>query len=153
MNKHSQAVELEKIIREILYPGKAPELGPDGECKSKRVYMRVCLHVSPLQPYVNVCARAPAADESFSQSRLAVLVFTMPLQLQRPFNLKPSQCEFPSNIWPIFLLQLNDWMRPHRFLLMSGSIWNLVPLSSAQNEHTQKHTSKYTLYTHTRACV
>lgn len=60
MNKHLQAVELEKIIREILYPGQTPffELGPDGECKSKCVYMCVCLHVSPLQPYVNVCARA-----------------------------------------------------------------------------------------------
>lgn len=106
MNKHSQAVELEKIIREILYPGNSPffELNPDGECKSKCVYMCVRLHVSPLQPYVNVCVCAPAAGESFSQSRLAVLVFSMPLQLQRPFNLKPSQFEFPLNIWPIFLL-------------------------------------------------
>lgn len=94
-----------------------------------------------------MCVRAPAADESFSQSRLAVLVFTMPLQLQRPFNLKPSQFEFSLNIWPIFLLQLNDWMRPHRFLLTSGPIWNLVPLSSAQNERIHTHACEYTTHT------
>lgn len=49
------------------------------------VHLRVC--VCP-------CALC-AADESFSKSRLAALVFTMPLQLQRPFNLKTSQFESP----------------------------------------------------------
>lgn len=42
--------------------------------------------------------RAPAlraADESVSESRFAPLVFTVPLQLQRPFNLKTSQFESP----------------------------------------------------------
>lgn len=43
-----------------------------------------------------VCARAlRAADEPVSESRLATLVFTVPLQLQRPFNLKTSQFESP----------------------------------------------------------
>lgn len=49
------------------------------------VLLRVCLCVCAL------CA----AEEPFSKSRLAVFVFTMSLQLQRPFNLKTSQFESP----------------------------------------------------------
>lgn len=45
---------------------------------------------------VCVCARAlRVADESVSESLLATLVFTVPFQLQRPFNLKTSQFESP----------------------------------------------------------
>lgn len=150
MNKHSQAVEVEKIIREILYPGKSPffELSPDGECKSKCVYMCVCLHVSPLQPYVNVCARLQLMNP-FLKAVSLLLCLPCRYNYKGHFNLKPSQFEFPLNIWPIFLLWLHDWMRPHRFLLTSGPIWNLVPLSSAQNEriHTHTHTCKYTTHT------
>lgn len=36
-----------------------------------------------------------AAYESVYERRLATLVFTVPLQLQRPFNLKTSQFESP----------------------------------------------------------
>lgn len=91
-----------------------------------------------------------AAEESFSKSRLAALVFTMSLQLQRPFKLKTSQFESLSNIWPVFLPWLNDWMHPHRFLLTSSPIWNLVPVKvprthtysthvQTQDTHTKTH--------------
>lgn len=60
-----------------------------------------------------------------------LLVFTVSLGLQRPFNLKTSQFESPSNIWLVFLLWLNDWMHPRRFLLTSSPIWNLVPVRGA----------------------
>lgn len=96
---------------------------------------------------VCVCALC-AAEESFSKSRLAALVFTMSLQLQRPFNLKTSQFESPSNIWPVFLLWLNDWMHPHRFLLTSSPIWNLVPVRSAENARAHTHTRANTRHTH-----
>ena len=120
------------------------------------VCVRACMHVSgasmsalerqnALSVHLRVCA-----EESFSKSRLAALVFTMSLQLQRPFNLKTSQFESPSNIWPVFLLWLNDWMHPRRFLLTSSPIWNLVPVRSAQNAHTHTHTHTHTR-THTRA--
>lgn len=138
--------------------------------------MKVCvlLCVSPLQPCLCVCVRAwmlvghlcqclkdkmhldciwacvyavCAAEESFSKSRLAALVFTMSLQLQRPFNLKTSQFESLSNIWPAFLPWLNDWMHLHRFLLTSSPIWNLVPVRSAENAHIQ-YTRANTGHTH-----
>lgn len=114
-----------------------------------------CMHVggasmsglerqNALSVHLRVCA-----EESFSKSRLAALVFTMSLQLQRPFNLKTSQFESPSNIWPVFLLWLNDWMHPRRFLLTSSPIWNLVPVRSAQNmgERASTHARGHT---HTR---
>lgn len=89
-----------------------------------------------------------AAEESFSKCRLAVLVFTMSLQLQRPFNLKTSQFESPSNIWPAFLLWLNDWMHPHRFLLTSSPIWNLVPVRGVPRTHTHTR-GTHTAHTNT----
>lgn len=52
------------------------------------------IHLACICECVCPCALC-AADESFSKSRLAALVFTMPLQLQRPFNLKTSQFESP----------------------------------------------------------
>lgn len=41
------------------------------------------------------CCSVCVAQETFSKCPLAVLVFTMSLQLQRPFNLKTSQFESP----------------------------------------------------------
>ncbi len=111
--------------------------------KDKMHFMCMCMCVC-------VCVRVRATEESFSKSRLAALVFTMSLQLQRPFNLKTSQFESPSNIWPVFLLWLNDWMHPHRFLLTSSPIWNLVPVRSAQIAHTRTHVQTQHTRRHTQ---
>lgn len=64
-------------------------------------------------------------------------------------TLNPHSLSPPSNIWPVFLLWLNDWMHPHRFLLTSSPIWNLVPVRSAEDAHTCAHVQTQDTHTHT----
>lgn len=101
-----------------------------------------------------VCARAricAAHSWRILFKKLSRLLLCLPCHYNYKghLTLNPHSLSPPSNIWPVFLLWLNDWMHPHRFLLTSSPIWNLVPVRSAEDAHTCAHVQTQDTHTHT----
>lgn len=105
-----------------------------------------------VRPRVCVCVPVLCAELMNPSLKAVLLPSCLPCHYNYKghLTLKPHSLSPRLHMWPVFLLQLNDWMHLHRFLLTSSPIWNLVPVRSAQNEHTHSDAQAHThMHTHT----
>lgn len=109
-------------------------------------------HLADVYECVSLCVPLLCAQLTNLTPKAVLLLLCLPCHYNYKghLTLKPHSLSPRLHMWPVFLLQLNDWMHLHRFLLTSSPIWNLVPVRSAQNEHI--HTDVQA-HTHTHAHI
>lgn len=103
-------------------------------------------HLACVCECVLVCVPVLCAQPMNPSLKAALLPLCLPCRYNYKGHLtfKPHSLSPRVHMWPVFLLQLNDWMHLHRFLLTSSPIWNLVPVRSAQNEHIHTDVQAHT---------